>query len=259
MQLLKSPYVLNAALRDPAIANLEMLKSKEDAKEWLRSHLDISRPVKSNIIRVALTSKHPREAIQVVDVVVNSYLKEVQEVGRDQRAELLQGLREKQRLYTSELKERLNRINDLELGITDSELSELLRRIQQSRIETRLEHVAHLERRLLDAQIEEVKSTVSAPAESGAKTETLSSAVSTRVVKLIESKLETHKAALESEIQKLSQMISLTRDLDGRYEAIKSLEAKTKQISLEISRLEIGAKSPGRISLIQPAIIPDPN
>lgn len=41
--------------------------------------------------------------------------------------------------------------------------------------------------------------------------------------------------------------------------AIKSLEAKTKQISLEISRLEIGAKSPGRISLIQPAIIPDPN
>jgi capsular exopolysaccharide synthesis family protein len=77
-QLLRSPFVLNTALRKPEISKLAMIqREKPNEIAWLQDHLSVSFPGDSEIMQVSLTDRDPKEVMKVVRAVVEAYKNEV--------------------------------------------------------------------------------------------------------------------------------------------------------------------------------------
>ncbi|NOX56004.1 MAG: polysaccharide biosynthesis tyrosine autokinase, partial [Planctomycetes bacterium] len=94
--LVKSPFVLNAALRQPGIADLPLLKEAEAATgkrpiDWLEDKLKVSSPA-TEFLRVSLSGERPDDLAAVVNAVVQAYLDEVVNADQKRRRERLRQL-----------------------------------------------------------------------------------------------------------------------------------------------------------------------
>ena len=88
LALIKSPHVLMAALRLPKIANLEIVKQEADPLSWLGKKLKVGYVNDSEIMRVSLTAKEPKEVAELVNAVVDAYIEEVVEKKEQKRREM---------------------------------------------------------------------------------------------------------------------------------------------------------------------------
>ncbi len=89
--LIRSPRVLTAALRNPELAELEILNANTGPLDWLEQHLEVSIR-DEGFIRVSLRGvdrKHAPEAAKVINAVVEGYLnEEVARAGAERRRRL---------------------------------------------------------------------------------------------------------------------------------------------------------------------------
>ncbi len=75
-RMVKSPFVLSAALRDPDIARLNILRDEPYPFEWLEKNLQISNPA-TEFLRVSLSGSDPKEVTKIVNAVTTEYVNEV--------------------------------------------------------------------------------------------------------------------------------------------------------------------------------------
>jgi len=75
--IIKSPYVLNAALRDPAVASAAMLREQTDPIRFLEEELKIESPESSEVIKISLSGENPRETAMIVNAIQGAYFTEV--------------------------------------------------------------------------------------------------------------------------------------------------------------------------------------
>ncbi len=77
--LVKSDFVLRAAVRDPAIGSLDMLTGQPDKVAWLAENLEVGFVDDSEILSIRLSSSRgkPEELRQLVDAVAKAYMDEV--------------------------------------------------------------------------------------------------------------------------------------------------------------------------------------
>ncbi len=101
IQRLESPLILLSVLRQPEIANLEMVRNEEaDPMAWLVAALDVTAPEKTDLIRVGLRGERADDLQQIVDTVAQAFVTDVVEseklirIGR--RDQLLKKLTELQ-------------------------------------------------------------------------------------------------------------------------------------------------------------------
>ncbi len=114
LALVKSPYVLIAALRKQNISILEIVKREKDPLSWLEDALQADYVDNSEIMRVSLTSTNPQETADLVNAVVDTYIDEIvnkeEQNRRDTVAQLTQ-------IYNSKEAEiRTKRANMIELS-----------------------------------------------------------------------------------------------------------------------------------------------
>ena len=104
LALLKSDFVLRAALRDPAIASLSIFAGKSDPVAWLADNLEVRFVDGSEILSIQLRGSREQadDLRQVVDAVSDAYKGEVVYSGRakelalrDMLAKEIDRLREK--------------------------------------------------------------------------------------------------------------------------------------------------------------------
>jgi hypothetical protein len=79
LELLKSEFVLQSALRNPKIAALPLIQSEKEPISWLRNHLEVDFPAGSEVLAMRM---HCREdAINdyraILDSVASAYLNEI--------------------------------------------------------------------------------------------------------------------------------------------------------------------------------------
>ena len=74
--MVKSPFVLSAALRDPAIANLELLKDQPQPFKFLEDRLEVDFPA-TEFMRNSFNGARSPDAVKIVNAVVTEYLNEV--------------------------------------------------------------------------------------------------------------------------------------------------------------------------------------
>lgn len=105
LKLITSPFVLNAAIREPDIAKLPLLQSKERPVDWLEGSIRVSSPGQE-FIRVALEGDSPQDMALVLNAVTQAFLEEVVNKERTVRQERLRKLEGFNRTINEELREK---------------------------------------------------------------------------------------------------------------------------------------------------------
>jgi polysaccharide biosynthesis transport protein len=77
--MIKSNFVLTAALRDPNIAALPMLREQSDPVRYLEEELKIESPEGSEILKVSLSGDDPKAIAQIVNATMDAFFRDVVE------------------------------------------------------------------------------------------------------------------------------------------------------------------------------------
>src|SRR5262249_41034885 len=91
--LVKSRLVLNAALRDPRVADLPILTKQLDPIEWLERILEVTFPDNTEIMRIRVRGPSPVESAKLVNAVTDAYMREIVNKERADRSRRLDTLR----------------------------------------------------------------------------------------------------------------------------------------------------------------------
>ncbi len=91
-QLLVTPFVLNAALRDTQVSSLAEIISQEDAIGWLQANLKVKFPGDGEIMQVSVETVSRVGCVQIVNGVVNAFMQEVVQNERNDRLTRLNNL-----------------------------------------------------------------------------------------------------------------------------------------------------------------------
>ncbi len=95
MQLMKTRFVLAAALRKPDVERLPCLRqgpARRDPAGWLAGQLRVDSPGDAEIVRVSLSSDDAEAAAALVNAVVHAYLEEVAGTEMEKRTKQLDRL-----------------------------------------------------------------------------------------------------------------------------------------------------------------------
>ena len=123
LQLMKSPYVLQAALRKPGIENLETLREAGgDPTGWLSRGLVVNASPDSEVVQVRLRGKNAEDVAKILNAVTTSFLDDVVNKERTERLGRRDALEKKFKENMAELRTRRETLNNLArtLGTRDS-------------------------------------------------------------------------------------------------------------------------------------------
>jgi succinoglycan biosynthesis transport protein ExoP len=123
LQLMKSPYVLQAALRKPGIENLETLREAGgDPIGWLSRGLMVTASPESEVVQVRLRGKNAEDVAKILNAVTTSFLDDVVNKERTERLGRRDALEKKFKENMAELRTRRETLNNLArtLGTRDS-------------------------------------------------------------------------------------------------------------------------------------------
>jgi capsular exopolysaccharide synthesis family protein len=123
LQLMKSPFVLQAALRKPGVENLETLREAgADPVGWLSRGLLVTASPESEVVQVRLRGKKAEDAAKILNAVINSFLDDIVNKERTERLGRRDALEKKFKENMAELRSRRETLNNLArtLGTRDS-------------------------------------------------------------------------------------------------------------------------------------------
>jgi succinoglycan biosynthesis transport protein ExoP len=109
--LIKSRFVLGAALRHPDIARLRCVVEQDDPVAWLAEKLSIS--FTGEVMSVGLQLDDRQAVVKLINAVTDAYLNEVVNVERNRRMERHSKLRELYADYTKSLNNRRETLRKL--------------------------------------------------------------------------------------------------------------------------------------------------
>ena len=76
-RLIKSHFVINAALRKKGISVLPLIKAKKQPADWLADRLRVSTDGDSEIIEISLTGQNAQQIEKLVNAIVDAYFEEI--------------------------------------------------------------------------------------------------------------------------------------------------------------------------------------
>ncbi|MFM8891410.1 MAG: polysaccharide biosynthesis tyrosine autokinase, partial [Planctomycetia bacterium] len=123
LQLMKSPNVLQAALRKPGIEQLETLQEAgADQTGWISRSLVVTAVPESEVVQVRLRGKKPDDVAKILNSVTNAFLDDVVNKERTERLGRRDALEKKFKENMTELRNRRDVLNNLArtLGTRDS-------------------------------------------------------------------------------------------------------------------------------------------
>ena len=129
--LIKSPPVINAALRQPGISQLSIVRDepwpwrgqREKPEAWLQRELKVTYAEGSELLYLSMRERDPEELIKLLDAVTDAYMREEVEAKKIAEVAKLKRLRDKSAQLQNEYKEQLAKLGDLAstYGSTQSE------------------------------------------------------------------------------------------------------------------------------------------
>jgi polysaccharide biosynthesis transport protein len=105
--VLRSHFVLNAALRDPEIAALPMLKAQDDPIRYLEEELQIDVADGSELIKPKLSGDDPRAITLIVNAIHDAFFTEVVEAERMRKKARLKAIEDNIAAMQQELEKKV--------------------------------------------------------------------------------------------------------------------------------------------------------
>ena len=237
LALLRSHYVLSAALRKPGTASLAFFQGRADPVQWLHDHLLAEFPQNGEILAISLRGPHEHadDLVQIVDAVAKAYRDEViyeervgRLAGRDLLARSLQSL-------DDEIARKHEHYLDIarEADRLESGSGQVLQELDLKRLD-------RIETELMRLEYEQLQAENSGGSENAKAIE-----------KRIE-QLRQRQAELEKNItSRAVTSVELTR----RQRELDQLQRIADEMSLKLERMDIEANAPERIRQIQQAVV----
>jgi len=91
-EIIRSRFVLTAALRDPQVANLPMIRHEQDLVAFLQHKLSVDLPRNTEVMLVSLQGESKNSVVTLLKAVVDAYIREVVDSDRRRGAERLSDL-----------------------------------------------------------------------------------------------------------------------------------------------------------------------
>ena len=111
--LITSDRVLEPAVANTEVATLPTIKKSEDPKSDLRKNLLVEIVKDANLIRVALESPNPQEAVTIVNAVVESYLAQNIDYSRTANRDLTNSLEQQIKKLGTEINAKKKELKEL--------------------------------------------------------------------------------------------------------------------------------------------------
>jgi capsular polysaccharide biosynthesis protein len=86
LAVLRSKFLLTAALRNPSVAALSILADESDKEEWLQENLEVEFPQNGELLAISLTGTPPEDLETLVNAVAEAYDREV--ISREKQRKL---------------------------------------------------------------------------------------------------------------------------------------------------------------------------
>lgn len=122
LQLLRSPVVINAALRKPGISSLRMITEQDDPQTWLASTIEPVIQGDSEVMQLKFRGAVAEETAKILNAITSCYLDDIVNKDRQDRLGRRDQLEKKFKENQTELRSRRETFNDLArtLGTRDS-------------------------------------------------------------------------------------------------------------------------------------------
>jgi hypothetical protein len=111
--LVKSRLVLNAALRQPKVAELTLVRAQGNPVEWLEKNLQADYKLAPEILRISRSGDRPEELKILVGAVRTAYLQEIVDKERNERQARLERLKKLQAEYDQTLRDKRRSFREL--------------------------------------------------------------------------------------------------------------------------------------------------
>ncbi len=133
-QLIRTPFVLNAALRSSEVHDLPLIKNQADPTAWMWENVDAEFTTDGEIMEVGFTSSDSRGSVVIVNAIVNAFLEEVVNSEKLLRFQRLDNLESVRSTSEEQLRSKQKELRFLAAALGTSD-SESLTVAQQSAIE----------------------------------------------------------------------------------------------------------------------------
>lgn len=153
--LIKSPFVLSAALRKPGIRQLPMLADEENPVGFLEQNVEASYPNNAELLRVSMEGEHPGQLVKLVNAITQAYLEETVHA---RRRELLQRVEELRRQHVrnrDEIRKGREEIHKIktQVGAQDSMQARLRHKLELEKLSKLDEERSQLETRIHEVDL----------------------------------------------------------------------------------------------------------
>lgn len=157
MAMIQSRFVLNAALRQPGISDLETIRTKTYPLEWLEDSVAVDTYNSPEILKISLSGGNPEDITKIVNAVKDAYLDEVVLADRKQRITRLNELERIHSETEEKVRQKEQRVEALakELGTGDSQALSIKHQMALEQISLLRREHARVRFELMRAQINE--------------------------------------------------------------------------------------------------------
>jgi hypothetical protein len=234
--LLKSKFLLTAALRDPGVASLPIFAGVKDPEEWLQDHLKVEFPHDGEILSISLTGRESQadDLRRVVDAVAEAYKKEVLGNETQRKLTIHDILERSLQNLNAEIKRKYEDYLDIAKGIGKADGSNDIRQqLNMKRMDRIDDEITQLEREVIKIQ-------------TGGENKD-SKFVTKRLQMLVKQRED-----LTKEMERRSEK---SVDLETRGEELKQLQEIAKDMSVKLERMDIDSQYPRQIDQVQPAVV----
>lgn len=247
--LLSSPFVINGALRDPAIANLPVIKEQTDPVEWLEAQIKPIYKAKSEILKVTCPEIPRDQAAQIINAIVYSYQTEVMQGERNDKFARLEMLDSTQSEHMKTIRELNDEIHQLqvELGVAPTASNELKETLKQAEVKAIHARIVSLEDKLLNAQAEQ-KISDATEEDDSAQEEAQKLG---KAVLVYQEMIEEQQAKLAVAMDAVSDKSSFSSDLLVKKHELELLEELSTQLAREQSAIKRSLQEPSSVQLLQ--------
>jgi capsular exopolysaccharide synthesis family protein len=154
--LVKSRFVLNAALRDPEVASLSLVRDPIDPIGWLQRELLVDFSIAPEILRIALTGDQPEEAKVLVAKITKAYLDEIVKREDGKKRDRQEKLKEIHERYQENLRTKRRTLRELieNVGSGDPATIALKQRFSQEQLALTEKELLQLDSELRKLQSE---------------------------------------------------------------------------------------------------------
>jgi polysaccharide biosynthesis transport protein len=154
--LAKSRLVLNAALTQPGVSELGIIRNQTNALEWLERTVQVDFTVAPEVIRIAISGDSPDDLSKLVSALRAAYCGEILDKDRTGRMRRLNVLVKQRQAYSDELRAKTETQRQLERqgAAKDTAMRGMLQSIDQMRLSWYEKDLIQTESELSKAKIE---------------------------------------------------------------------------------------------------------